>query len=218
MSQLTFKFPFKTTYYAEDFYVSSNNFDAFKLIESWPNWSSKFVNIFGPSGCGKTHLSNIIKKKLNTFFINASDLNNDSFMKIKLKECLIIDEYKNNIEEKLFYTILNQCQLSNNYVIVNSIEPINKLPTKLSDLKSRLESFTYIGIDLPTDDLIRVILTKGFSDKQVETDVKLLEYILKNINRSYEEIFNFIEKVDSLSLSTGKPININLIKRVLKNE
>ena len=218
MSQLTFKFPFKTTYYAEDFYVSSNNFDAFKLIESWPNWSSKFVNIFGPSGCGKTHLSNIIKKKLNSFFINASDLNNDSFMKIKLKECLIIDEYKNNIEEKLFYTILNQCQQSNNYVIVNSIEPINKLPTKLSDLKSRLESFTYIGIDLPTDDLIRVILTKGFSDKQVETDVKLLEYILRNINRSYEEIFNFIEKVDSLSLSTGKPININLIKRVLKNE
>ena len=218
MSQLTFKFPFKTTYYAEDFYVSSNNFDAFKLIESWPNWSSKFVNIFGPSGCGKTHLSNIIKKKLNTFFINASDLNNDSFMKIKLKECLIIDEYKNNIEEKLFYTILNQCQQSNNYVIVNSIEPINKLPTKLSDLKSRLESFTYIGIDLPTDDLIRVILTKGFSDKQVETDVKLLEYILKNINRSYEEIFNFIEKVDSLSLSKGKPININLIKKVLNNE
>ena len=66
--------------------------------------------------------------------------------------------------------------------------------------------------------MIRVILTKGFSDKQVETDVKLLEYILKNINRSYEEIFNFIEKVDSLSLSKGKPININLIKRVLKNE
>tara|TARA_B100001029_G_C15031721_1_gene437425 strand:+ start:380 stop:1036 length:657 start_codon:yes stop_codon:yes gene_type:complete len=218
MSQLTFKFPFKTTYYAEDFYVSSNNFEAYKLIESWPNWSSKFVNIFGPSGCGKTHLSKIFKKKLNSFFINASDLNNDSFMKIKLKECLIIDQYKNNIDEKLFYTILNQCQQSNNYVIVNSIEPIKKLPTKLNDLKSRLESFTYIGIDLPTDDLIRVILTKGFSDKQVETDVKLLEYILKNINRSYEEIFNFIEKVDSVSLSTGKPININLIKRVLKNE
>ena len=124
MSQLTFKFPFKTTYYAEDFYVSSNNFEAYKLIESWPNWSSKFVNIFGPSGCGKTHLSKIFKKKLNSFFINASDLNNDSFMKIKLKECLIIDQYKNNIDEKLFYTILNQCQQSNNYVIVNSIEPI----------------------------------------------------------------------------------------------
>ena len=110
---------------------------------------------------------------------------------------MIIDQYKNNIDEKLFYTILNQCQQSNNYVIVNSIEPINKIPKKLNDLKSRLESFIYIGIDLPTDDLIRVILTKGFSDKQVETDVKLQEYILKHINRSYEEIFNFIERVDT---------------------
>lgn len=218
MSQLTFKFPFKTSYYEEDFYVSSNNFEAYKLIESWPNWPSRFVNIFGPIGCGKTHLSNIFKKKLNSFFINASDLDDNSLTKIKLKECLIVDQYKNNIEEKLFYTVLNQCQQSNHYVIVNSIEPIKKIPTKLNDLKSRLESFIDIGIDLPTDDLIRVILTKGFSDKQVETDVKLLEYILKNINRSYEEIFNFIEKVDSLSLSIGRPININLIRKVLKNE
>ena len=218
MNQLIFKFPFKTTYFEKDFFVSNNNFEAYKLIESWPSWSSKFVNIFGPSGCGKTHLSKIFKKKLNSFLINASELNNDSLTKIKVKECLIIDQYKNNIDEKLFYTILNQCQQSNNYVIVNSIEPINKIPTKLNDLKSRLESFIYIGIDLPTDDLIRVILTKGFSDKQVETDVKLQEYILKHINRSYEEIFNFIEKVDTLSLSSGKPININLIKRVLKDE
>ncbi len=218
MNQLTFKFPFKTNYYEEDFYVSSNNFEAYKLIESWPNWPSKFVNIFGPSGCGKTHLSTILKKKLNSFFTIASELNDNNFINIKSKECLIIDDYNNNIEEKLLYTVLNQCLQSNQYVIINSIKPIKKIPIELIDLRSRLESFTDIGIDLPTDDLIRVILTKSFSDKQVKTDIKLLEYILKNINRSYEEIFNFIEKVDLLSLSTGKPITINLIKKILINE
>ena len=40
MSQLTFKFPFKTTYYMEDFYVSSNNFEAYKLIEICLSWSN----------------------------------------------------------------------------------------------------------------------------------------------------------------------------------
>ena len=35
---------------------------AYRLIESWPNWPGKWVNIFGPTGCGKTHLSNILKK------------------------------------------------------------------------------------------------------------------------------------------------------------
>ena len=215
MSQLIFKFPFKTNYFEEDFYVSTNNFNAYKLIESWPKWSSKYINIFGPSGCGKTHLANIFQKKINSFFIKASELSNNSLSLIKLKECLIIDEYQNNIEEKLFYSMLNQCHQSNQYIIVNSLKPIKTFVIELNDLKSRFDSFIDIGIDLPTDELIRVIITKNFSDKQVKIEAKLLEYILKNIHRSYEDIFDLIDKVDTLSLSTGKPININLIKKVL---
>jgi len=215
MSQLTFKFPFKTNYFEEDFYVSENNFSAYKLIESWPKWSSRYINIFGPSGCGKTHLANIFKKKINSFFIKAEELNNNSLSLIKLKECLIIDDYKNNIEEKLFYSVLNQSHQSNQYVIINTLEPVKKLSVVLNDLKSRFDSFIDIGIDLPTDDLIRVVLTKNFSDKQIKVEARLLEYILKNINRSYEDIFDLIDKVDALSLSTGKSININLIKKAL---
>ena len=215
MNQLTFKFPFKTNYFKEDFYVSKNNFSAYMLIESWPKWPSRFINIFGPSGCGKTHLANIFKKKINSSFIQASDLTNSSLSSIKSKECLIIDDYKNNIEEKLFYSLLNQSHQSNQYVIVNTLESIKTSLINLKDLKSRFDSFIYVGIDLPTDDLIRVILTKNFSDKQVKIEPKLLEYIIKNIHRSYEDIFDLIGKVDSLSLSTGKAININLIKKVL---
>ena len=215
MNQLILKFPFKTNYYEEDFYVSTNNFNAYKLIESWPKWSSRYVNIFGPSGCGKTHLANIFKKKINSFFINASELNDNSLSLIKSKECLIIDDYKNNINEKLFYSTLNQSQQSNQYVIINSLESIKISEVVLKDLKSRFDNFIDIGINLPTDELIKVILTKNFSDKQVKIENKLLEYILKNINRSYKDIFDLIDKVDSLSLSTGKSININLIKKVL---
>ena len=97
MSQLTFKFPFKANYFEEDFYVSTNNFSAYKLIESRPKWSSRYVNIFGPAGCGKTHLANIFKKKINSFFIKASELTDGSLALIKLKQCLIIDDFKNNI-------------------------------------------------------------------------------------------------------------------------
>ena len=215
MSQLTLKFPFKTNYFEEDFYVSKNNFNAYKLIQSWPKGSSKYINIFGPSGCGKTHLANIFKKKINSFLIKASELSDSSLSLIKLNECLIIDDYQNNIDETLFYTILNQIHQSNQYIIVNSLKPIKTLAVTLNDLKSRFDSFIDIGIYLPTDDLIRVILTKNFSDKQVEVEAKLLEYILRNTHRSYKDIFDLIDKVDSLSLSSGKSININLIKKAL---
>ena len=63
MSQLVFKFPFKARYYEQDFYVSSNNFSAYKLVESWPLWSSKWVNVYGVTGSGKTHLSKILEKE-----------------------------------------------------------------------------------------------------------------------------------------------------------
>ena len=218
MNQLIFKFPFKTKYYEQDYYVSSNNFSAYRLIESWPNWPDKKINIFGPKGCGKTHLANILFKKINSTIIKADEIKSDFIEKTKQKKCLIIDDYKNNVDEKLFYSILNQIIQSDQYIVINSLKPIKKENINLIDLKSRLESFIDFGIDLPTDDLLRVIITKSFSDMQIGINTKLLEYIIKNIDRSYEKIFKFIREIDLISLSTGKSININLIKKVLKNE
>ena len=85
----------------------------------------------------------------------------------------------------------------------------------LKDLQSRINSLIDIGIELPTDDLLKVIISKSFSDKQVNINPKISEYIIKNVDRSYEKIFKFIKDVDDLSLSSGKSININLIKKVL---
>ena len=69
--QLIFDFPFKRSYLSQDFYVSENNINAYKLIESWPNWPSRFINIFGPKGCGKTHLINILKSKIECILFTA---------------------------------------------------------------------------------------------------------------------------------------------------
>ena len=72
-----------------------------------------------------------------------------------------------------------------------------------------------MGIDLPTDDLLQVIISKSLSEKQIELNPKISEYIIKNVERSYEKMFKFLKDIDELSLSTGKSININLIKKVL---
>ena len=218
MSQLTFKFPFKTTYKKKDFYVSSNNFNTYKLLESWPSWPSKKINIHGQSGCGKTHLANILVEKINSLYVKSLDVNENTIKSLNLKQCLIIDNYESNINEELLYSILNQIDQDNQYVVINSLIPIKEMKTKLADLNSRLSNFVDLGIDLPTDELIRVILIKSFSDRQIEVNMKLLDYILNNIERSYEKIFKFIKDIDIASLTVGKPININLIKQVLKNE
>ncbi len=214
--QLFFNFPFKKNYLSQDFYVSENNYNAFKLIESWPNWTSRFVNIFGPKGCGKTHLINVLGNKMKGIIIKPSEIDEKILNSYKLKECLIIDNFENNIDEKLFYSIINMAVQDNKFLIVSSIKPIKKFQIKLKDLSSRFTSFIDIGIDLPADDLLRVILAKNFSDKQVEISTKNIEYILKNIDRSYEKVNLFTSTLDSLSLTKGQPINLKLIKNVLE--
>ena len=216
MSQLVFKFPFKMKYYEQDYYVSSNNFAAYRLIESWPNWPDKWVNIYGPKGCGKTHLSNILKKKMSLVEIfDAKKIDEEKISKFEKLDCLIIDNYENNIDENFFYSILNHFKQLDTYVVVNSFLPIKNMKLELKDLKSRAESFVSLGIELPTDDLLRVIISKSFSEKQIEISPKISEYIIKNIERSYEKVFKFVKEIDDLSLSSGKSININLIKKVL---
>ena len=134
MSQLLFKFPFKTKYYEQDFYVSSNNFSAYKLIESWPAWAGKWLNVFGASGSGKTHLSKILEKKIKKVkLIDAKNINNEVLEKLSQFQCLIIDNYQNNIKEELFYSILNQSKQLDNYIVVNSNPLLKKLNFELKD-------------------------------------------------------------------------------------
>ena len=219
MGQLVFKFPFRKQYYEQDFYVSSNNFSAYKLIESWPNWPGKWVNIFGSSGSGKTHLSKILENKIKkTQILDANDINNQTIEELDDLDCLIIDNYKNTTNEKVLYSILNQSKQLDKYIVINSEISIKEYKIKLVDLKSRLNSFINIGIDLPTDDLLEVIISKSFSDKQIEINPRISDYIIKNVERSYEKMFKFLKDIDELSLASGKSININLVKKILKNE
>ena len=216
MSQLVFKFPFKKRYYEQDYYVSSNNFSAYKLIESWPNWPGKWLNIFGDSGSGKTHLSKILEKKIKKIkLIDAKNIDNEIINDLNNIDCLIIDSFKNNIEEKLFYSILNHSKQLEYFVLINSVSPIKNTKFLLKDLRSRIDSFLFIGIELPTDDLLKVIISKTLSDKQISINPKISDYIINNVERSYEKMFKLLKDIDELSLSTGKSININLIKKVL---
>ncbi len=217
MDQLIFKFPFSKKYYEQDFYISNNNFSAYKLIESWPTWPGKWLNIFGASGSGKTHLAKILEKKIDKIkIIEAQNVNDKMIRDLNNLNCLIIDNFKNNIDEKILYSILNQSKQLDNFILINSISPLKKLNFNLEDLKSRVDSFLFIGIELPTDDLLKVIISKTLSDKQISIDPKISDYIVNNVERSYEKMFKFLKDVDELSLSTGKSININLIKKVLK--
>jgi len=214
--QLIFKFPNYQAYKKEDFYVSASNQEAYDFIDSWPKWIKRIVNIFGPSGSGKSHLASILKSKTKCLIINSHELNDDILFKLKTKEAIIIENLDENISEKNLFTLWNISLQDNKYILITSKRQISSIKFKLKDLKSRVNSTLSIGIKLPSDDLISVILAKNFSDKQIKVEKNHIDYIIKRIDRSYEKISQFILTLDKYSLKKGSPFGLKLIKEVLK--
>ena len=215
-SQLILKFPTQQAYKKEDFYVSPSNQKAYDFVNSWPRWIKRIVNIFGPSGAGKSHLASILQSKTSCLAINSNKLNETTFLKFKTKEALIIENMDEKISEKLLFSLWNIALQDNKYFLITSTKPINSYKFKLRDLISRVNSSLIIGINLPSDDLIGVILAKSFSDKQIKVEKKHIDYIIKRIDRSYEKISQFILTLDKYSLKKGGPFGLKLIKEVLK--
>ena len=215
-SQLILKFSTQHDYKKEDFYVSEGNKQAYDFITSWPKWIKRIINIFGPHGSGKTHLASILKSKTSCLKIDSNKLNDKTLFAFKTKEALIIENLNENISEELLFSLWNLALQDNKYVLITSINPLDSYQFKLKDLTSRVKDSLAIGINLPSDDLISVIIAKNFSDKQIKVEKKHIDYIIKRIDRSYEKISQFILTFDKYSLKKGSSFDLKLIKEVLK--
>ena len=214
--QLILKFPKNLVFKKEDYYVSQSNQEAYDFIVSWPKWIKRIVNIYGPTGSGKTHLASILKNKTRCMQIESKDLKDKIFLEFKTKEALILENLDEKISEKLLFSLWNHALQDNKYLLITSKKPISLYKFKLKDLKSRVSSSLFIGIKLPDDDLISVIIAKNFSDKQIKVEKKHIDYIIKRIDRSYEKISQFILTLDKYSLKKGTPFALKMIKEVLK--
>ena len=215
LNQLLLNFKHKQNFNYDDFYVSKSNYYAFQLIENWPKWEKNILNIHGERFSGKTHLANIFLNKNKGIKIDENEINEEIFKKFKLYENIVIDNYDNKSEEILMYSIFNLVDQDNKYLIINSINPINEINYKLDDLKSRSKNCLFAKIDNPDDDLLFAIILKSFSDRQIQVDKKIIDFIVKRIDRSYSKIIDFIYKVDELSLKKKKAIDLKIIKEIL---
>ena len=216
LNQLLLNFEYKQNFKDEDFYVSSSNYYAFNLISTWPKWEKNFLNICGEKYSGKTHLTNIFIKKFKGIKIEANLFENKNLNEIKIYENIILDNFDKNIDENLIYSLFNVIDQDNKYLIINSLNPINEMNFKLDDLKSRTKNCLVAKIDKPDDELMFALILKNFSDRQIVIDKKLINFIIKRVDRSYDKIFEFIYKIDQISLKKKKPIDFKIIKEVLK--
>ena len=215
LNQQILSFDYDQNFKDQDFYVSKSNEYSFKLLNSWPKWEKNFINLIGENFSGKSHLINIFLQNFKGIKITASEITNDFLKEIKIYENIIIEDLVENIDENLLFTLINNIEQDNKYLIVTSTKPIVDFKFKLQDLNSRSKNFLLSVIEKPGDDLMYALILKNLSDRQISIDKRLIDFIIKRISRSYGKISDFIYKIDEISLKRKKPIDFKIIKEAL---
>ena len=216
LNQLLLDFDYEQNFKDDDFYVSKSNFYAFELINNWPKWEKNFLNISGEKFSGKTHLTNIFLKKFNGISIESNLLTDKNLKTIKPYQNIVLENLNLDVKEKLIYSLFNIIDQDNKFLIITSSEPIAKIAFKLEDLKSRTKNCLLAKIENPDDELMFALLLKNLSDRQITLDKKLIDFIIKRIDRSYGKIFEFIYKIDKISLKKKKSIDFKIINEALE--
>ena len=217
LRQQLFNFKFNKSFDKNDFFVSDSNFYAYNLLDSWPNWEKRMINIYGERYSGKTHLIEIFLKKNKGLVIDLKNLNNYNLDELRFNENIIIDNITDEFDENTFYSFIDTIEKYNKFLILTSNKSLNELNIKLDDLKSRLKNCLFAEIQKPDDILIQALITKNLADCQITLDSKLIDFISKRITRSYTEIREFVCTIDEISLKKKKSIDLKIIKEILED-
>ena len=218
LRQQLLNFEFNKSFNKNDFFVSESNFYAYNLLLSWPNWEKKIINIYGEKYSGKTHLIEIFLQKNKGFILDLKNLKDYDLDELRFNENIIVDNISDQINENLFYSLIDTIEKYNKFLILTSNKSLNELNLKLNDLKSRVKNCLFAEIQKPDDILIQALLTKNLADHQISIDSKLIDFISKKITRSYSKIREFVCTIDEISLKKKKPINMKIIKEILEGK
>ena len=216
LNQLLLDFDYEQNFRDDDFYVGKSNFYPFEIINNWPKWEKNFLNISGEKFSGKSHLTNIFLKKFDGIKFESNLLNDENLKTIKPYQNVVLENLSLEVNEKLIYSLFNIIDQDNKFLIITSLKPIATIDFGLKDLQSRTKNCLLAKIENPDDELMFALILKNLSDRQITLDKKLIDFIIKRVERSYGKIFEFIYKIDNISLKKKKSIDFKIINEALE--
>lgn len=210
--QLAFDLPVRQALGRADFFIAPCNAMAVKQLDNWSRWPEGRLVLVGPSGSGKTHLAHVWASMSGAHIIAASDLNPEDACDALVVEN--VDDIAGN-EEALFH-VYNEMNARGAALLLTGKTSPSRWSLSLPDLCSRVQSVPVVQLEPPDDALISMIMVKLFDDRQLPVSPKLIEFLIKRVGRSYEEVNALVKALDKASLTAGKPLSVRLASTYMK--
>jgi|TARA_B110000091_G_scaffold81653_1_gene89944 DnaA family protein len=177
-------------------FVIGDNFEAISVIKKFTTDKNlQFFYLWGVQGSGKSHLSSVVK---NNNILVIEDI-----------------ESMSDIEQIQAFSIFNNCKENGKKLFITGSNSPNNMGLR-SDLASRLSWGIVYQIKALTDNEKKLALLNHSKQKGMSSNVKVIEYCMKNLKRDLHYLIATLDALDNWSLKTKKPMTIPLLKKLLE--
>ncbi len=223
-NQLSLEFPHHPYMGVEDFIVSSCNQEAFSAVSQWPEWPFFALCIYGPANCGKTHLAHIFSDRVSVLThypyqvpcVDAAKITLDLPPKLFARcHSLIIENLTDKIDEEALFHLYNLYRNEGGSILFTARQAPARQNIRLPDLRSRLNIIPSIEISEPDDELLSALIIKLFMDRQITVSLDIVNFMLINMQRSFDYAEKLVNEIDNISLAYKRAVSIAIVKEAM---
>lgn len=215
--QLVLALPHREAQEAEDFLVSRSNAAAVALVDGWPGWPQPAALVVGPAGSGKSHLANVWRLRSRAALYAAAALDERAVAAFEERRALVVEDIDRGIaSEQVLFHLLNLAREKGGALLLTSRVAPGEIAIGLPDLRSRLRALAPVAIASPDEALIRSVLVKLFSDRQLAVEPHVVSYLALHMDRSMDAATRVVEACDRLSLAMQRKVTRTVAAAALK--
>ncbi|MBV9558735.1 MAG: chromosomal replication initiator DnaA [Pseudolabrys sp.] len=184
--QLALSLEHAESFARDDFVVGDSNAKAIALIDRWPDWPDRVMALTGPEGSGKSHLATIWAGDAGARILSARLLGQVGAPAALSTGALVLEDLTaEQLDERSLFHLLNLAREERAAVLITARSAPSGWPVQIRDLASRLRAIPHVPMMAPDDDLLRALIVKLASDRQLEFDETLVRYLILRIERSF---------------------------------
>lgn len=199
---------------AEDFLISNANEAAAAAVDRWPDWPQASLLVVAPARAGKTHLANVWRLKSGAARLEAAGLSEDDIA-FTTGALVVEDLHEGIADERVLFHLLNLVRERKLSMLLTSELAPGELPVRLPDLRSRLRALPVVTIANPDEALLKAVLVKHFSDRQILVEPHLVNYIALHMEQSMAAAAEIVAEIDRVAMATRRKVTRMLAAEVL---
>lgn len=214
--QLVLDLPHRAALGVHDFLISPSNRAAAEMIDLWPHWPHASVAVVAPPHAGKTHLGNVWRLKSGAARLEASTLREADVPAAAAHGAVLVEDLHAGIaDERALFHLLNLVREHKLSMLLTSRTPPGELEASLPDLRSRLRALPLVNIEPPDEALLKAVLVKHFTDRQLTVEPEVIAYIALRMERSMEAAATIVAEIDRVAMASHRKVTRALAAEVL---